>query len=247
MAIINFINAFEHDMYMISMYRSGPGLLVVFIRVFIMGWYIYAAVTTFGKPSFRRRKKFYALYFPAALFYLMYVPVLQLSTYHMDRTLAFKWASNISECLGHIGFLYLFWPSNYNSFFPFAFETKEQEMARINARRQMRARSIFNKVTTDTVRSGGDDAKRTTRDLEAESFGPTYERTTATENSEIRSRRSRRSISGGTDGISQRENILRLSSSLRTKLAVINDYSQDLEREINLFFEEDEDMGIEKE
>ena len=135
-----------------------------------MGWYVYAAVTTFGKPSFRRRKKFYALYFPAALFYLMYVPLLQLSTFDMDRSETFKWASNICICLGHTGFLYLFWPSNYNSFFPFAFETKEQELARIDARRKMSSRSIFNKVTSDVV-SSGEDAKRTTQD-QAESFRP---------------------------------------------------------------------------
>eukprot|EP00944_MAST-04C_sp_MAST-4C-sp1_P008199 g8199.t1 len=246
-AVMNFAFTDAHNkMWHASMYRSAPGEMLVFVRVFIMGWYIYAAVTTFGKPSFRRRKKFYALYFPAALFYLIYVPLLQLTTFDMDRSEAFKWVSNIGTCLGHTGFLYLFWPSNYNSFFPFAFETKEQEMARIDARRKIRARSIFNKVTTDTVRSG-EDVKRTERDLETESFGPTYERATIAESSEIRNRHSRRSVSGGNDGISQRENILRLSSSLRAKLGVVNDYSQDLEREINLLFEEDEAVDMENE
>lgn len=235
-----------------SIYLSQAGLFVVLVRVAILCWYIYAAFTTFGKPSFRRKKHFYKIYFPAALTYLLLLPctyAISLAALPYNRSKIVNWVTNIGVCIAHAGFLYLFWPSNYNSFFPFAFETKEQEMARVEALKQ-RSRSMFNRTESVVASTNSGIAENNFKDnsnsdnFGDSGFGPQYSTSNVANKSSVGVRASRASVSGGSQGLTSRANITRLSTSLRNKIKVIYDYSEDLDEAINVFFEEEGDVDI---
>jgi len=53
-------------------------------------------------------------------------------------------------------------------------------------------------------------------------------------------------ISGGSQNTSPRANITSLSQSLKSKIKVIYDYSEDLDEAISLFFDEEEDADMAK-
>merc|ERR1712224_695520 len=106
-----------------------------------------------------------------------------------------------------MSFLYLFWPSNYNSYFPFAFETKEQEMARMDAFKRQ-SETLFNRQAGATI-SNGNNPENNINGVE-HGFGPQYNTTTTNNNNNstknIRKRSSHRvsraSISGGSQNVS---------------------------------------------
>ena len=250
-AVIMYSNLTDIDrIQQSSMYLSEAGYFVVMVRVGILCWYIYAAFTTFGKPSFRRKKHFYKIYFPAALTYLLLLPCTYLISLFLlpyNRSKVVNWVTNIGVCLGHAGFLYLFWPSNYNSFFPFAFETKEQEMARVEALKK-RSQSMFNRAESVVAssRNSGIASNSNSDDFDDSGFGPQFNTNNVGNKSNISNgvRASRTSVSGGNQGLTARANITRLSTSLRNKIKQIYDYSEDLDDAINVFFDEEGDVDI---
>ena len=82
-------------------------------------------------------------------------------------------------------------------------------------------------------------------------FGPQYNTTTTNNNNSTKNIRkrsshrvSRASISGGSQNVSPRANITSLSQSLKSKIKVIYDYSEDLDEAISLFFDEEEDVNM---
>ena len=241
-----------------SLYFSDAGYVIVILRCLIFCWYMRSAYTTFTKPSFKRKKRFYFYFFIASICYLIIVPlvfVITDSSRLYNRTKHSNWASNILITLGHMSFLYLFWPSNYNTYFPFAFETKEQEMARMDAFKR-RSETLFNRQGGDTTSnsSGREDAGIFNGNDKSEvenGFGPQYNTTTTNNNNSTKNIRkrsshrvSRASISGGSQNVSPRANITSLSQSLKSKIKVIYDYSEDLDEAISLFFDEEEDVNM---
>ena len=234
-----------------SLYSSDAGYVIVILRCLIFCWYMRSAYTTFTKPSFKRKKRFYFYFFIASICYLIIVPlvfVISDSSQLYNRTKHSNWASNILITLGHMSFLYLFWPSNYNTYFPFAFETKEQEMARMDAFKRQ-SETLFNRQAGATI-SNGNNPENNINGVE-HGFGPQYNTTTTTNNNSTKNIRkrsshrvSRASISGGSQNVSPRANITSLSQSLKSKIKVIYDYSEDLDEAISLFFDEEEDVNM---
>ncbi len=241
-----------------SYYTGRSGAFLVWTRFGILAWFMFSAYTTFTKPSFKRKRKFYKIYFTLGLLYLLIIPVIAVLSTNFgvgSRKKWVSWTSNIFITLGHMSFLYIFWPSNYNGYFPFAFETKEQEMARMDAFKR-RSETLFNRqggVTTSNS-SGREDAGIFNGNDKSEvenGFGPQYNTTTTTNNNSTKNIRkrsshrvSRASISGGSQNVSPRANITSLSQSLKSKIKVIYDYSEDLDEAISLFFDEEEDVNM---
>ena len=226
---------------------SPPGVLRLGIRWASVFWFLYSCRTTTKIPAFRRKKKFYAVFSPLYILWLMTMPIAyfisDISPVHVRRGANYL-TTSIMTCLGHAGLLYLFNPSKFNANFPFAFETREQELERTT------------RFRPGAVTTPGGSATNTTvgRTMEMTPYGPSYttepearKSKTEFESNLGRAGKVRQTVSGGLQLETPKQNVQYLAGALRSKLHAVYEYADNLDIALKEFFDEEDDVDYPEE
>eukprot|EP00949_MAST-11_sp_MAST-11-sp1_P004709 g4709.t1 len=242
----------QDEAKIVSRYLSPPGTLQVLLRVGAFLWFSYAQCTTTKLDTFRRRQKFYTL------FYLFFGPWLLtfpfevwISTLLGDHVKAkFVYYMDMSfALLGHVILLVLWWPSRFNKMFPFAFKTAAmEENAAMEWKSSEPSRNGTAAVRRGSRSTGASIAEGMTGNVQMTKFGPSGNSpdsaTGFTTRKSISGTPHRMSVTGGAQIRHPLNRVRTIARQLRQRLAVVYEYADNLETTLDEFQDPDMDRDV---